>query len=263
MVSKSLSPVSVEINRIPLDDCEAHVHDLQQLVVHLAGVGTVDTTVAMIVHEVAQPITAATNYLAAAEHLLSSDNPLAQDRGLDAVKHAQECLARTGALIGNAKDATARKAFSPCPQDLAAIVADVVLMFPPEAGVVPVIDIVAKAARVIGDGVQIGQVLSNLIRNAIEATEGQAVRYLRISSRPADRRFVEIRVEDNGPGIDRKIRDQLFSVFTSTKEEGLGVGLSICQTIIEQHQGRIWTEALPAGTAFCFTLKKATSARHA
>nr|WP_299855598.1 ATP-binding protein [Sphingomonas bacterium] len=106
----------------------------------------------------------------------------------------------------------------------------------------------------MGDRVQLGQVLSNLIRNAIEATDGQAVRALKIGSRLAPDGLVEIRVEDNGPGISDKMQGLLFSAFSSTKIDGVGVGLSICRTIVEQHRGSIWAVALPEGTAFCFTV---------
>lgn len=114
-----------------------------------------------------------------------------------------------------------------------------------------------SACQVLGDDIQRAQVLSNLIRIAMEATEGQSERRMSESSRSTADDMVEVRIEDNGPGIMPKIAQNLFTAFSSSKDDGLGVGLSICRAIIEQHKGKIWAETLPNGTAFCFTLPAA------
>jgi two-component system sensor kinase FixL len=106
----------------------------------------------------------------------------------------------------------------------------------------------------MGDRIQLAQVVSNLIRNAADATAGQVVRSLRLTASLNDDNMVEVRIKDNGAGIPSHLMGKLFTPFTSSKAEGLGVGLSICRTIVEQHQGRIWAETLPLGTVFCFTL---------
>ena len=248
------SAAFVDMHDTAIEECESRVTELKELVVHLSGVSIEATAAAMIVHEVAQPVTAATNFLAVADHLLSSGDPTDNSLGLDAVHHAQECLVRTGEVMATVKEAAEMKAFDPCPQDLVGIVADAMQMFEFEATMIPEIDISRAASHVMGDGVQLGQVISNLIRNALEATEGQKVRMLRIVSRRADKKFVELRIEDNGPGIPDKMRGLLFAIFSTTKPQGMGVGLSICRTIIEQHRGRIWSDPLPDGTAFCFTV---------
>jgi two-component system sensor kinase FixL len=102
--------------------------------------------------------------------------------------------------------------------------------------------------------VQIQQVLLNLIRNAVEAMEGSEHPSLTIT---ADRQdgMIEIAVIDQGSGIPPEIQDNLFQPFVTSKAEGMGIGLSVCRTIIEAHAGRLWPEVNPeGGSIFRFTL---------
>src|SRR5581483_1846068 len=108
---------------------------------------------------------------------------------------------------------------------------------------------------VLADKVQVQQVLLNLIRNAIEAMQDSATRHLTISAAAADG-IVTVSVADTGSGIGPDMMKQLFQPFVTTKREGMGVGLSICRTIVEAHGGRIWAEPNPdGGTVFRFTLR--------
>jgi two-component system sensor kinase FixL len=127
-----------------------------------------------------------------------------------------------------------------------------------EKGVETRFDLDPYASPVLVDKVQIQQVLINLTRNAIEAMSHSPVRKLTISSRSDQPGFVRVIVADTGPGIAPAIAERLFTAFVSTKSEGMGLGLSICRTIIEANGGRIW--ALPregGGTEFHFTLMRA------
>src|SRR5690606_16850025 len=107
------------------------------------------------------------------------------------------------------------------------------------------------------DRIQIQQVLVNLMRNALEAMDGMESARLVLEAKRADAHLVEMILTDSGPGLPAKVREQLFQPFVTTKESGMGVGLSICRSIIEHHDGRIWVEDLSAGTAFHFTLSMA------
>jgi two-component system sensor kinase FixL len=108
---------------------------------------------------------------------------------------------------------------------------------------------------VIVDKIQVQQVALNLIRNALDAMEGGERRDLTISVAAGEERMVVISVTDSGPGIAPEVQDRLFQPFVSTKSNGMGVGLSICRTIIEAHGGRIWGQDNPQGGAtFAFTL---------
>src|SRR5205085_8190670 len=103
---------------------------------------------------------------------------------------------------------------------------------------------------------QIQQVVLNLMRNAIEAMNECPRRDLLILARPSGEEMVEVSVSDSGPGISADVAEQLFQPFITTKQQGMGVGLSISRTIVESHGGRIWVEPNPEGGAiFRFTLR--------
>ena len=113
-------------------------------------------------------------------------------------------------------------------------------------------------ASVTGSPVQLQQVLFNLLSNAIEAMEPVAERVILIKTKLSESREIHVAVEDSGSGIDQKDMDRIFSSFFTTKMDGMGMGLSICRSIIESHGGRLWaTPRQPRGTIFSFTLPAA------
>jgi C4-dicarboxylate-specific signal transduction histidine kinase len=117
-----------------------------------------------------------------------------------------------------------------------------------------------RLAHVQADRVQLQQVVLNLILNAVEATSSvmTGVRELSISTEQYQSRDVLVTVRDSGPGIDLEHVDRVFDAFYTTKSSGVGMGLSICRSIIEAHGGRLWAEANALrGAAFRFTLPHA------
>ena len=109
--------------------------------------------------------------------------------------------------------------------------------------------------HVLVDRVQIQQVFLNLLRNAMESMQDAPRRELTVSTEPVPGDLIAVRVSDTGSGIDPNVMEKLFQPFVTTKKQGMGVGLSICRTIVEAHSGEISVEANPGGgTTFCVTL---------
>jgi two-component system sensor kinase FixL len=112
-----------------------------------------------------------------------------------------------------------------------------------------------KVSRAFVDRIQIQQVLINLMRNALEALAGSVRRDLEVKTRLLDEETVEIAVSDSGPGLSQNVADRLFEPFVSTKRNGMGLGLSICRSIIEAHGGQLRSGTEPGGrTIFRFTV---------
>jgi two-component system, LuxR family, sensor kinase FixL len=114
------------------------------------------------------------------------------------------------------------------------------------------------AEMVLVDRVQIQQLMINLLRNALEATRAAPLREMDATLSALNARFVVVTVRDTGSGMAEETLARLFQPFTTTKKDGMGVGLSICRTIVEAHDGKIWAENnLGAGATFRFTLPSA------
>jgi two-component system sensor kinase FixL len=123
-----------------------------------------------------------------------------------------------------------------------------------EQGVKVLINLDPDLPAVAVDRVQIQQVLLNLIRNAMEAMEDVSVRQLTVAA-SAQACDVLVTIRDTGTGVIPEIEAKLFQPFVTTKPEGMGIGLSVCRTIIEGHNGRLWMEQNPGGgSVFHFTL---------
>ena len=114
-------------------------------------------------------------------------------------------------------------------------------------------------SHVLVDRTQIQQVLINLMRNAVEAMAASARRELEVKTSLLDDDTVEIAVVDSGPGLPCAVADHLFEPFVSTKRGGMGLGLSICRSIVEAHGGKLRTRPDPRGGTICFTLAAATA----
>lgn len=122
-------------------------------------------------------------------------------------------------------------------------------------GIVVRTDFAELPASVTGNPIQLQQVLFNLVSNAIEAMDSVAERIMLIRTRLENGGEVQVTIEDSGSGIDPKVMNQIFRSFFTTKGDGMGMGLSICRSIIESHGGRLWaTPGHPRGAVFQFTL---------
>ncbi len=145
----------------------------------------------------------------------------------------------------------------PSPEALHSIIEDTIALVAADARLSEVKVVVQEDQRgilVMVDRSEILQVLLNLARNAIEAMQESERKELRLSTR-AGPKLVEVSVSDTGPGLNDNVRSRLFEPFVTTKESGMGMGLSICRNIIESHGGRIEADDFAGnGTTFRFTL---------
>lgn len=240
---------------------EARLESLKSELIHVSRVSAMGTMASTLAHELNQPLTAVANYVEAIRDLLanpdSADMPMMRDALDDTAKEAL----RAGHIVRRLRDFVARGEVEKTIEKLPLLINEAAvlgLMGAREKGVEPRFDLDPYASPVLVDRVQIQQVLINLIRNAVEAMTDSPVRQLIVTSRPDQRGLVRVIVADTGPGVTPEVAAQLFTAFVSTKAEGMGLGLSICRTIVEANGGRIWMErGAGGGTEFHFTLVSA------
>jgi two-component system sensor kinase FixL len=235
------------------------LQDLQSELAHVGRVSEMGTLASSLAHELNQPLTATTNYLKAAQRLLDAAEPdLARIR--QALSLASQQTLRSGEIIRRLRAFVTRGTVSRQPENVAKLIEEasaLALVGAKERGIDVHLNTGPDLPRVVADRVQIQQVLLNLIRNAVEAMESSPTRLLTIDTGMMDCKVV-IAVADTGSGIAPAIEAQLFQPFVTTKREGMGIGLSVCRTIVEAHGGRLWAEPNPdQGTTFRFTLPAA------
>ncbi|CAN5368950.1 hypothetical protein BH09PSE1_BH09PSE1_23070 [soil metagenome] len=212
---------------------------------------------AALAHELNQPLGSIVNYLEGCRAMAARDRP--DSPLLVQFDKAIEESLRAGQIIRHLRSFVSRDANSRTDEGLSTVV-DEACAFAVLGASSADVELTTRHQlanlRVEIDKVQIEQVIHNLIRNALDATALVLKPVLRIETALAEEGMVRVSVADNGSGVSPDIRQALFEPFTSTKgSQGMGVGLSICRTIIEAHQGRIWVEAPPGGgTLFHFTL---------
>ncbi len=242
-------------------ETEARLQELQSELVHMSRFTALGEMASALAHEINQPLTAIANYLKGCRRLLEQSERPNPELLRDAVNEAADQALRAGQIIRHLRDFVARGESEHRVESLSRLVqeaAALALVGAKERGIRVAFRLASEPDVVFADRIQIQQVLLNLIRNAIEAMEATSVRELAIATAPAGGAMVEVSVADTGPGIDPGIAPQLFRPFITTKPHGMGVGLSICRTIVEAHGGRLWTEPNPGGgTVFRFTLRTA------
>ncbi|MDB5705102.1 MAG: hypothetical protein JWN66_2218 [Sphingomonas bacterium] len=224
------------------------VRTLQAEVIHLARVSAMGTMAATLAHELTQPLTAISNHVAVGRHLIEADGagtePVA---GIlsdvsDSARRACEIIRRLKDMTKRAKPA--RELF-----DLRDAVRETVaLMRVGACERVLIADLSRDSTMIDADRIQIQQVIMNLIRNGCEAAAGRGDGRVTISTLVKEDRAI-VSVRDNGAGVAPDIAGSLFEWADSTKPDGMGIGLSICRTIIDAHDGAIWLEESGSGGA--------------
>ncbi len=242
-------------------EAEARLNVLQSELHHAARLSAAGSLASALAHELNQPLTAIANYVSAGRDMLIDEPLPASDMLIEALNEAAREAVRAGQIVRRLRDFVAKGELDMRVLPLDTLVNDAAvlgLVGARAGGVDWSIDVEANLGEVLADRVQIQQVMVNLIRNAIEAMEQTEVRKLSIRARAVDREWAEICVADSGPGVAEAAREQLFQPFTSTKAKGMGLGLSICRTIVEAHGGKLTAEfGEGSGTVFKLTLMRA------
>ena len=233
------------------------VSSLQASLIHMSRVNAMGAMASSIAHELNQPLTATASYTRSAAKMLAMGTDRAEV--VPILERATEQALRAGEIIRQLRQLVApvEAAIGPC--SLSSIIdgaCSIGLLDAPRLGIEVSISY-DRDLQVFADKIQIQQVLLNLIRNAFEAMEKAAVRQLSVVA-AAEGDSVRISVADTGSGVCAATRERLFSAFNSDKEGGLGIGLSICRTIVEAHGGKIWLEEDEgSGARFSFLLHRA------
>lgn len=234
-------------------DRERRLTELQAELVHVSRLSELGQMASALAHEVNQPLAAISNYVNAMRRLLDSANQAAASQALDRVAEQTE---RARQIIQRLRDLVRKGETEKRLENLAKTIeeASALALLGVGEGLTVELAVHPDAAQAVIDKVQIQQVLLNLIRNAAEAMAGLPRRRLSISTAPVDG-MVEIRVADTGSGLPETVQARLFQPFVTTKPHGMGVGLSVCRTIIEAHGGELAAEpAEGGGTVFRFTV---------
>ncbi|KQT54402.1 hypothetical protein ASG43_02010 [Aureimonas sp. Leaf454] len=243
-------------------EAEKRIGEIQGELLHMSRFSALGEMASALAHELNQPLTAISIYLGAALKVTEDlPDPLSGVDSLflrEAMQGAAEQAIRAGEIIRSLRSFVSRTEGRRAEEALPRLVEEscaLALIGSREAGVALRVE-VDPTARVFVDRIQIQQVILNLVRNAIDAMADRPVRELSIAAQCAPGSgFIEISIEDSGPGLAPEIAANLFQPFVTTKTNGMGVGLSICRTIVEAHGGRIEASRTPAGrTRFSFTL---------
>ena len=212
-----------------------------------------------LAHELNQPLSAIANYCAGCVKRMQAGN-FRQDDLLAAMTKASEQAERAGKIIRRMRDMVKKSDPVRWPISLELLVEETRAFADIEAqrtGTQIVVDIPENLPNIVVDRIMIEQVLLNLVKNGIEAMNDVplARRRLTIEAQPVAGRMLEVAVIDQGHGLNEEDSDRIFAPFYTTKPEGMGIGLAICRSIIEFHQGRLWVEARrDGGSVFRFTV---------
>jgi two-component system, LuxR family, sensor kinase FixL len=240
---------------------EAQLQEVQAELQHASRLSAVGTLASALAHELNQPLTAIANYAAAGRDLIDDAKPERTELIREAFAETANEALRAGHIVRRLRDFVAKGELDTRILPLGKLINDATalgLVGARENGVEWTIEIEPGVDNVLADRVQIQQVMINLMRNGIEAMNDTLVKRLAIRARQKGTDQVEISVADTGHGVPADMIDQLFLPFISTKAKGMGLGLSICRTIVEAHGGQLSVDSTADnGTIFTFTLTRA------
>ena len=251
------------VRGIVQDVTAQHVSDLERDLLrwelaHASRVSTMGQLASSMAHELNQPLGAILRNAEAAAVLLEAESPDLQELR-EITEDIRRDDLRAGAVISRLRALLERHTLETNRVEVTDLVDDVMALLRTEAiarGVRLAIELDHGDAAVRGDPVHLQQVLLNLVMNALDAaSRGKGDRFVLVQCRLRKDRMLEVSVADSGPGVSTDEADRIFEPFYTTKSSGMGLGLSICRTIVEAHDGTIWLEGgAESGAVFRFTL---------
>ncbi|MBI1329733.1 MAG: PAS domain S-box protein [Alphaproteobacteria bacterium] len=226
---------------------ELRLQELQAELLHVSRLNSMGQMTAAIAHELNQPLTAITNYVNAARRTLASKGEAAQTAAIDRARDMMEKVAdqtlRAGGIIRNLRDFVEKRDSEKTIEDMNKVVEEALALSMVGAAGANVkirLEFDPVLPPVFIGRIPIQQVLINLIRNSLEAMAASRRRELTIATATDGEGALHVTVSDTGPGLPEEVASKLFQPFVSTKSKGMGIGLSICQSIVENNGGRIW-----------------------
>jgi two-component system sensor kinase FixL len=237
---------------------EAKFKELQSELLHVSRLDELGQMASALAHELNQPLTAIMNYIKAARRTLETAGASSIPKAQELLDKAAAQATRAGEIIRHLRAFIGKRETGRSQENINAVVEEAVAfgsVGAADANLRLKLDLDRALEPILIDRVQIQQVLINLIRNASEAMQSVSRRELTVTTARTEKDVVEIAVIDTGPGLPPEVVERLFQPFVTTKDKGMGIGLSICKSIIEAHGGRIWAEPnAGGGTAFRFRL---------
>jgi len=240
-------------------EAERRSDELRAQLTQVWSLNSMGEMASVLAHELNQPLSAVANYLRAARTLIANLE-IDDDDLIDAVSRAGDQAVRAGEIIRTMRDLATRGGTEQKPESLSAVLAEIefiIGLMVRDAGARVFYDLYSGPDIVQADRIQIQQLMVNLVRNAIDAVSKFPNREIKISTKLGDEGNLLTIVEDSGPGVDAIVMERVFHPLASTKPTGMGLGLSICRAIVENHGGRIWVQQSPlGGAAFGFVLAR-------
>ena len=226
---------------------------------HVNRMATAGELSASLAHEIKQPLAAMVTNANAGLRWLGRSTP-DFDEARSAFQRIVADGHRAGQVLGSVRAMFEKDSGKRAQVDLNGVISEVLALLEGELRAHRVLaqtDLLDSLPQVAGNRVQLQQVIVNLVMNAVEAMEtvDDRPRLLRLKTELDNNNHVLIRVEDSGPGIDLENIDRIFNAFFTTKPRGIGMGLSICRSIVEAHDGRLWVSpGVDHGSVFQFTV---------
>jgi len=227
---------------------------------HIARLNLVGEIVSEMAHEVNQPLTAIANYSQTCLNIINNDVHN-KDKLIEVLNKSHAQVLKAGQIIHRMRDLINSKKLQGNNADINKLINDAICLCGSalkQNSVMIKLELKEKLPSLQIDSIQIEQVLINIIRNSLDALTSSprtTPKKLSIQTKKKNEDYLEIRIKDNGPGIEKDVQEKIFTPFYTSKENGMGLGLSICRSILDAHSGILYFNSLPGkGTTFYLSL---------